>query len=127
VDSKPSLDLVLIIDDERTFADTLAKRLSLRGVDCRVAYYGRTGLALIQETHFTGVVLDLRLPDIEGADVLLRIVQTQPDLPVVVVTGHGNDKDEQKCMEIGATAFLHKPVDLNQLVRLLSANGIGSS
>jgi len=114
---------ILLIDDERTFADTLAKRLSVRGIDCAVAYDGRAGLALVESNTYTGVVLDLRLPDLDGSVVLRRIMDLHPDLPVVILTGHGTDADEQECMKNGATAFLHKPVDLTQLVQLFTQDG----
>jgi DNA-binding response OmpR family regulator len=115
---------ILLIDDESTFADTLAKRLAVRGIDCAVAYDGRSGLALVESNTYTGVVLDLRLPDLDGSVVLRRIMDLQPDLPVVILTGHGTDVDEQVCMENGATAFLHKPVDLTQLVQLFTQKGL---
>ena len=118
---------ILIIDDERTFADTLAKRLSMRGIECEVAYDGRTGLALLEDTTFTGVVLDLRLPDFDGCEVLRRVMQLHPRLPVVILTAHGSAEDERQCMKSGATAFLHKPANLTQLVRLLAQNGPGES
>ena len=118
---------ILIIDDERTFADTLAKRLSMRGIDCEVAYDGQTGLALLERSTFTGLVLDLRLPDLEGCEVLRRVMHRHPRLPVVILTAHGSDEDERECMKNGATAFLHKPADLTQLVRLLAQNGPGES
>jgi DNA-binding response OmpR family regulator len=114
---------VLIVDDERTFADTLAKRLSLRGIDCVVAYDGRAGLQLVDDTALTAVVLDLRLPDIDGVEVLRRIADRDRSLPVIIITGHGTDEDKQQCMSIGAAAFLHKPVDLTLLVKLLKQHG----
>jgi DNA-binding response OmpR family regulator len=110
---------ILIIDDERTFADTLAKRLSMRGLTCSVEYDGRSGLAAAVRGAFAGVVLDLRLPDLDGVEVLRRMMDLHPGLPVVILTGHGTDKDKRQCMEIGASGFLHKPVDLERLVRLL--------
>ena len=114
---------ILLIDDERVFADTLAKRLSVRGIDCAVAYDGRAGLALVKSKTFTGVILDLRLPDLDGCEVLRRIMGLHPDLPVAIVTGHGTDDDRRECMKDGAMAFLHKPVDLTRLVRLFTSNG----
>lgn len=118
---------ILIIDDERVFADTLAKRLSMRGIDCAVAYDGHNGLALVAERSFTGLVLDLRLPDLDGCEVLQRIMRLHPGLPVVILTGHGTDDDERECMKNGARAFLNKPVDLTRLVRLLTQNEPGES
>jgi DNA-binding response OmpR family regulator len=113
---------VLIIDDERTFADTLAKRLSLRGIDCAVAYDGRSGLRLAQDESWTSVLLDLRLPDMDGVEVLRRIVGHHRGLPVIIITGHGNDEDERRCMSLGAVAFLHKPVDVTVLAGMLEQN-----
>jgi DNA-binding NtrC family response regulator len=116
---------ILIIDDERTFADTLAKRLSMRGIDCAVAYDAYAGLALVAERSFTGLVLDLRLPDLDGCEVLRRIMRLHPGLPVVILTGHGTEDDERECMKNGARAFLNKPVDLARLVQLLAQNESG--
>ena len=118
---------ILIIDDERTFADTLAKRLSVRGIECAVAYDGRTGLRLLAEKLFSGLVLDLRLPDLDGCEVLRRAMRLHPRLPVVILTAHGSDEDERECIKNGATAFLHKPADLSRLVRLLAQDGPGES
>ncbi len=120
--SSPS---ILIIDDECTFADTLAKRLSMRGIECTVAYDGRTGLALLGKTNVTGLVLDLRLPDLDGTEVLRLIMDLVPGLPVVILTGHGTEDDERECMENGARAFLRKPADLDLLIQALTQNGPG--
>lgn len=117
---------ILLIDDERSFADTLAKRLLLRGFECAVAYDGRSGIALAQKVPFVGLVLDLRLPDLNGIEVLRRIRVADPNLTVVILTAHGTEQDEQECMRLGATAFLHKPVNLTQLVSFFAQEGQGS-
>ena len=64
------------------------------------------------------VVLDLRLPGLGGEEVLERIKMGQPDLPVIILTGHGNEKERAKCMGLKAHSFLNKPVDLSFLVGL---------
>ena len=115
---------ILLIDDERTFADTLAKRLLLRGYECAVAYDGRSGIALVKKVPFVGLVLDLRLPDLSGTEVLRRIRALDPNLPVVILTAHGTAQDEQDCMRLGAVAFLHKPVNLTQLVSYFAQEGL---
>jgi CheY-like chemotaxis protein len=69
------------------------------------------------------MVLDLRLPDIEGAEVLRLAKDRRPHLPVVILTAHGTDEDERECMGAGAAAFLRKPVKLDDLVRLLQRLG----
>jgi DNA-binding NtrC family response regulator len=113
--SKP---YVLIIDDEKRFATMLSKRLSLRGYLCEVVYDGETGLEMLPRHPFKVVVLDLRLPGLSGEEVLERIKIEQPDLPVIILTGHGNEKERQVCMGLKAHSFLNKPVDLSNLVDL---------
>lgn len=109
---------VLIIDDEKRFATMLSKRLALRGYCCDVAHDGESGLELLIQGHFQLVVLDLRLPGLSGEEVLERIKIKHPDLPVIILTGHGNEKERKKCMALKAHSFLNKPVDLSFLVGL---------
>jgi DNA-binding response OmpR family regulator len=118
---------VLIVDDERTFADMLAKRLTLRGFRCRVVYDGLSALEKVRERAFFCVVLDLRLPDVAGTEVLAQVLELRPTLPVIMLTGHGNEADEEKCRDLGAVAFLNKPVGLSRLVSLIKEKGVAST
>jgi two-component system, OmpR family, response regulator CpxR len=69
------------------------------------------------------MILDLRMPGIDGMEVLRQVKTTNPDIEVIVLTGHGTEKDRELCMELGAFAFLHKPVDIGVLSRtLMEAN-----
>ena len=113
----------LLVDDEPGFARTLAKRMRLRGYECVVADDGTSALRLLAEGPFLGVLLDLRLPDIPGAEVLRRVKAREPDLPVIIMTAHGTDDDERECLEAGASAFLSKPVDIDEIVHLLAQAG----
>ncbi len=118
---------VLIIDDEQRFATMLSKRLSLRGYLCEVVYDGESGLAMLPRHPFKAVILDLRLPGLSGEEVLERIKMEQPDLPVIILTGHGNEKERTRCMGLHAHAFLNKPVDLAQLVSLFEEITAGNT
>jgi len=109
---------ILIIDDEERFAAMLAKRLLLRGYGSTVMHNGESGLEALRQHAFRIVVLDLRLPGISGEEVLDRVKREQPDLPVIILTGHGNDKERELCMRLNAHAFLNKPVDLSCLVKM---------
>jgi DNA-binding NtrC family response regulator len=110
---------LLIIDDERRFADMLAKRLEIRGLACMVGYNGSEGLGMVQEHEFDLVVLDLCLPDIHGAEVLSRILETSPCTPVIMVTGHGSYNDRLECMNRGAYGFYNKPLEIERLISIL--------
>ena len=110
---------ILLVDDEPGFARTLAMRLRLRGFECVVAGDGITALDMHEGGAFSHVLLDLRLPDVPGADVLRVLKERDPDLPVVIITAHGTDIDEKACMALGASAFMSKPVDIDEIVSQL--------
>jgi len=114
---------LLIVDDEQRFANMLAKRLSLRGCHCDVCYNGQQALDLVRQKSFFLILLDLHLPDIYGTEVLTRIRKNDERTPVIVVTGHGTEKDRQECMQQGAYAFMNKPVGINELMTILAEIG----
>jgi len=107
---------LLIVDDEEQFANILAMRLNLRGCDCEVCYNGQDAIDIIQEKTFDLVLLDLRLPDIYGTDVLAGIKEINAKIPVIIVTAHGTEKDRQLCIQLGAYAFMHKPLNIEELM-----------
>ncbi|MFH1154862.1 MAG: response regulator [Pseudomonadota bacterium] len=110
------------MDDEEKFATMLAKRLELRGCTCMVCYDGTSAIDRISQhnTTFTLILLDLQLPDLYGTQVLARIKSINPAIPVLILTGHGTEKDHRECMNLGAHKFIHKPLDINTLLTLLN-------
>lgn len=110
----------LIVDDEQRYADMLAKRLRLRSLTCKVCYDGQTAIDTVGETSFSVVILDLQLPDLYGTEVLTRIKQCRPDTVVIILTGHGTEKDKQVCMASGAHAFMNKPLDIDHLLAIMA-------
>ena len=111
---------LLIVDDEKRFANMLAKRLTLRGCRCEVSYNGRQALEQVRQKNFFLVLLDLHLPDIYGVDVLEGIKTISATTPVIIITGHGTEKDRQACMQLGAYAFMNKPVGIDELINILA-------
>ncbi|MGD9139550.1 MAG: response regulator [Desulfobacterales bacterium] len=114
---------LLIVDDEQRFADMLARRLQLRGCNCEVCYSGRDALDILELKNFHLILLDLHLPDIYGTEVLTQIRKFDERTPVIIVTGHGTEKDRRECLQLGAHAFMHKPVGIDALMAILA--GIG--
>jgi DNA-binding response OmpR family regulator len=110
---------LLIVDDEERFANMLAKRLSLRDCQCEVCYNGQQALDLVGRKDFFLILLDLHLPDIYGTEVLRRIKEMDSKTPVIIVTGHGTEKDRKECMRQGAYDFVHKPLAIEALMRIL--------
>lgn len=114
---------VLLVDDERDFVQTLSERLIMRDMGSAVAYDGESALTMIADEEPEVMILDLRMPGIDGIEVLRQVKSTNPDIEVIVLTGHGTEKDKDLCMELGAFAFLQKPVDIQLLSQtLMKAN-----
>jgi two-component system, OmpR family, response regulator CpxR len=114
---------VLLVDDEEEFITALSERLQLRGIDARLAFDGEQGLRLVQDQEPDIMVLDLKMPGIDGMEVLRRVVRGYPGIRVVMLTGHGSEKDREEAMRIGAYGYLQKPVQLEQLMEVIKRAG----
>jgi len=110
---------VLLVDDEREFVQTLSERLSLRDMGSAVAFDGESALKLVHEEEPEVMILDLKMPGIDGIEVLRRVKETQPGIEVIILTGHGSEADRKTCMDLGAFAYLQKPVDIDVLSETL--------
>lgn len=111
---------VLLVDDEREFVQTLSERLQMRDIGSAVAYDGESALDLVRNDDPEVMIIDLKMPGIDGMEVLERVKQIRPEIEVIVLTGHGSEQDREKCMNMGAFAYMQKPVDINQLSLTLS-------
>jgi len=110
---------VLLVDDEREFVQTLSERLLMRDMGSTVAYDGESALAMVQEEEPEVMILDLKMPGIDGIEVLRRVKATRPEIEIIILTGHGSEDDRKTCMDLGAFAYLQKPVDIEQLSETL--------
>ena len=106
---------ILLVDDEREFVQTLSERLIMRDMGSAVAYDGESALTMVDEEEPEVMILDLKMPGIDGIEVLRKVKETRPDIEVIILTGHGSEADRQICMKLGAFAYLHKPVDIDLL------------
>jgi CheY-like chemotaxis protein len=112
---------ILLVDDEREYVQTLSERLILRKMGSAVAYDGESALDLIQKDDPEVIIVDLKMPGIDGFDVLRKVKASRPNIEVIILTGHGNDADGRRCMEMGAFAYLQKPLDINDLSETIKA------
>ena len=103
------------MDDEREFVETLSERLLMRDIGSAVVYDGEEALRLVSEDEPEVVVLDLKMPGIDGIEVLRRIKRDYPLVEVIILTGHGSEKDRDICMQLGAFTYLEKPVEIEEL------------
>ena len=106
---------ILLVDDEKQFVDTLAERLAMRGFSARVAYDGPQDLKAVEEPTDV-IVLDLRMPGMDGFEVLRSVKKSNPQVQVIILTGHGGDAEEQTAYRMGAYNFLKKPMDIDELL-----------
>ena len=109
------LPKLLLVDDEREFVQTLSERLLIRDMGSAVAYDGESALDMVNEDEPEVMILDLKMPGIDGIEVLRQVKQKRPEIEVIILTGHGSENDRKTCMELGAFAYLQKPVDIDLL------------
>jgi len=107
---------VLVIDDEPKIVSFVTRALSARGYDVDSAGSGADGLELIRAGGYALVVLDLRLPDIDGIDVLRRTLEERPDQQVIVLSALPDVDTKVRCLDIGAADYITKPFSLTELL-----------
>jgi DNA-binding response OmpR family regulator len=107
---------VLLVDDEHEFVDTLSKRLAARGFQVAVAHDGEQALAAVAQHDFHAMILDLKMPGMDGIEVLQRIREERQVVKVIILTGHGATEEEQTARALGAFDYLRKPADIDVLV-----------
>jgi DNA-binding NtrC family response regulator len=114
---------VLFVDDEEDFVRTVAERMEMRDVGSDVALDGEQALQMLEGEVPDVMVLDLRMPGIDGMEVLRRVKKQYPQMEVIIMTGHGSDQDEAEARRLGAFEYLRKPVDINHLMEVVRRAG----
>jgi DNA-binding response OmpR family regulator len=107
---------VLIADDEYEFSSTLQTRLNLRNFLTTMVNSGEAALKAVEEEKPDVLLLDLKMPDLDGLEVLARLREADADIKVIILTGHGSFEVGREGMELGAFDYIMKPVDLNVLI-----------
>jgi DNA-binding NtrC family response regulator len=107
---------VLLVDDAKDFIKYMKKRLDARGVIVSTANSGREALDLLNNEPIDVVVLDVLMPDMDGIETLQEIKNIKPELPVIMLTGHGTVESTAEGMRLGAADFLLKPCDCDTLL-----------
>jgi len=108
---------ILLVDDEKEFVETLSERIRMREHDSDVALDGEQALKKMDDDLPDVVVLDLKMPGMDGMEVLRRIRKAYPKVQVIMLTGHGSEKDEEEARKLGAFEYLQKPVEIDTLMK----------
>ena len=112
---------VLIVDDEEDFVEMLSLRLEATGFDVRGVNSAPDGLAALAEQEADVVVLDLKMPGMDGLETLEKIKAAHPAVAVIIMTGHGAMESATRGKELGAFDYLIKPAEFEELVEKLEA------
>jgi two-component system, OmpR family, response regulator len=107
---------VMLVDDEKDFRETLCKRLKKRKLDVVSAGGGREALAMLEDNPVDVVVLDVRMPDMDGIETLKEIKKGMPSVEVIMLTAHADVQVAVEGMESGAFDYLMKPMDIDELL-----------
>ncbi len=107
---------ILIIDDEKAIRKTLSEILSFEGYKIDEATDGEEGLRKYREKTYDVVLSDIKMPKIDGIEFLQKAVEINPDVPIIMISGHGNIETAVEAVKKGAYDFIQKPPDLNRLL-----------
>lgn len=107
---------ILIIDDERSIRNALKDVLEFEGYVIELAEDGMKGLEMMKSTKYDLIFCDIKMPNMDGVEVLTKIREEIPDQTIVMISGHGSVDTAVECIKKGAFDFIEKPLDLNRLL-----------
>jgi DNA-binding NtrC family response regulator len=110
---------VLLVDDEEDYVKAMAERMDMRDLQSQVALSGEEALEVLEKDPPDVIVLDLRMPGMQGMEVLERVRKEHPHIQVIILTGHGGEKEETEARRLGAFEYLQKPADTKELVNTI--------
>ncbi|MDB5206191.1 MAG: sigma-54-dependent Fis family transcriptional regulator [Flavisolibacter sp.] len=110
------MSTLLIIDDEKAIRKTLTEILSFEGYKVEDAADGEEGLKKFKEKTFDAVLCDIKMPKLDGLEFLQKATELNPDVPIIIISGHGNIETAVEAVKKGAYDFIQKPPDLNRLL-----------
>ncbi len=107
---------VLLVDDEEQFLKVFSQRLEGRGLKIDTSTTGEDAIKRVKGKEFDAIVLDLVMPGISGIETLQRLRSENPDLQIIILTGHGTVEKGIEAMKAGAVDFLEKPADMDKIL-----------
>lgn len=111
---------ILLVDDEKEFVHTLSERLQTRNLQSSIVYDGEQALDFVSKDEPDVMVLDLMMPGIDGIEVLRRVKREHPYVEIIILTGHGSEREKELAAELGAFAYLNKPVSIDALAQVMN-------
>ena len=112
---------LLLVDDEKDFVNILSKRIKRRNIDVTKAFSGAEAIQALRGQEFDVAVLDLKMEDMNGIEVLKMLKIMDPKLAVIMLTGHGSAEAAEQGIKLGAFDYLTKPCELEKLLEKIMA------
>jgi len=106
---------VLLIDDDQDFLAIMAERLTIRDIDVTTVSSAKEAISMVERTSYDTIILDLQMPEMDGMQVLERLKTINPDLQIILLTGHATVAKGVQAMKLGAADVMEKPVDIRLL------------
>ncbi len=110
---------LLLVDDEVEFTSVMVKRLGRRNIRAMTARNGTEAIAFISGNEFDAAVLDLKMEGMDGLEVLKIFKEKSPEMPVIMLTGHGSHQAAEEGRACGAFDYLSKPYEIEDLTRII--------
>ena len=105
---------ILIVDDEPSITSLLASFLGVQGYLCETATNGRTALEMVSQNHFDVVIIDILMPEMDGITLTKKLLRQFPNLLIMVMSGHYDEKNMESAVAAGAREFIKKPFSLEE-------------
>ncbi len=110
-----TVDRILLIDDDKNFTKIFSEVLNGEGYDTIVAHTGSEALEILEDNFFAILIIDIRLPDMDGIELISKINKTDPDMRKIILTGNPSMDNVQRALKMGAHEYLIKPVKLEEI------------
>ncbi|RLC18626.1 MAG: response regulator [Deltaproteobacteria bacterium] len=111
---------LLLVDDEKHFVEVLYKRLSKRDMDVTKTFSGAEGIQALRKVDFDVAILDLKMKDMDGLEVLKVFKKMYSKMEVIILTGHESEETVGEGIEYGAFAYISKPCDFEELIATIN-------
>jgi len=108
---------VLLVDDEKDFLDIMAERLGARGIDVTTTTSAEDAVKMVEKGSYDAVIMDLMMPAMDGFKAMKLLMETQPDVQIILLTGEVPQEKCDEAIKLGALDVIEKPADLNLLTQ----------
>lgn len=108
---------LLIVDDEKEVCANLSEYLARRDFDVTIATSGKEATSILETTFFPVIILDMKMPDADGMEILKDTIKQYPDSKIIMLTGFDEKNQKEKCLNLGAYDYVTKPIKIREILK----------